>query len=122
MLKSKQIRNAGFTLIELLVVIAIISLLLAILLPALGKAKDQVRTIICRSNLKQWGVFFYLYTQDNDGKFMRGKQGSSIPGGGTWLLPLYEYYEGGGEKMRVCPVATKVAPTANPQANEGNSA
>ncbi len=82
MSKSKQIRNAAFTLIELLVVIAIISLLLAILLPALGKAKDQVRTIICRSNLKQWGVFFYLYTQDNDGRFMRGKQGSGVPGGG----------------------------------------
>ncbi len=95
MVKYKKIRNSAFTLIELLVVIAIIALLLAILLPSLRKAKDQVRTIICRSNLKQWGIFFYLYTQDNEGKFMTAKQGTGIPGGGTWLMPLLPYYEGG---------------------------
>lgn len=42
----------GFTLIELLVVIAIIALLLAILMPALRKAKESAREIICRANLR----------------------------------------------------------------------
>ena len=120
MLKYKRGKSRAFTLIELLVVIAIIALLLAILLPSLRKAKDQVRTITCRSNLKQWGIFFYLYTQENEGDFMTAKQGTGIPGGGTWLLPLLPYYEGGGEKMRVCPVAKVVAPTGNPQPNEGD--
>ena len=49
-------RHLGFTLIELLVVIAIIALLMAILMPALSKARDQARTIVCRSNLKQYGI------------------------------------------------------------------
>ena len=85
MLKYKKARNAAFTLIELLVVIAIIALLLAILLPSLRKAKDQVRTIICRSNLKQWGVFFYLYTQENEGNFMYGGEPRTEP---SWVIRL----------------------------------
>ena len=43
----------GFTLIELLVVIAIIALLLAILMPAMGRVKKQSRKVACQANLKQ---------------------------------------------------------------------
>jgi prepilin-type N-terminal cleavage/methylation domain-containing protein len=101
------VRNRkGFTLIELLVVIAIIALLLAILLPSLRAAKNQAKAVICKSNLNQWGKLFYLYTQDNDSKFMVWKD-SSEAGGGTWIVPLLPYYESGGEKARVCPMATK---------------
>ncbi len=57
-------RKKGFTLIELLVVISIIALLVAILMPALGKARDQAKASTCGSQLKQWGLAFYYYAED----------------------------------------------------------
>jgi prepilin-type N-terminal cleavage/methylation domain-containing protein len=54
-------RKKGFTLIELLVVIAIIGLLLAVIVPALRKAKDYARKVICQSNYKQIGVVLGTY-------------------------------------------------------------
>jgi prepilin-type N-terminal cleavage/methylation domain-containing protein/prepilin-type processing-associated H-X9-DG protein len=58
----------GFTLIELLVVIAIIALLISILLPALGQAREASRATVCLSNLKQIMAGFTLYAQDNRGR------------------------------------------------------
>lgn len=56
---------AGFTLIELLVVISIISLLISILLPALGKARDSARRIRCLTGVRQIGLGTIQYTHDN---------------------------------------------------------
>jgi prepilin-type N-terminal cleavage/methylation domain-containing protein len=65
-------RREGFTLIELLVVIAIIALLMAILMPALARVKEQARTTGCLANLRQWNFVSAMYTEDNDGKFWSG--------------------------------------------------
>jgi len=62
------IRRA-FTLIELLVVIAIIAVLMAIIMPALKKAKELGQGAACRANLKNYALGLYMYLGDNDEKF-----------------------------------------------------
>jgi general secretion pathway protein G len=59
--------KTGFTLVELLVVIGIISVLIAMLLPALNKARQAAKSIACQSNLKQVGTAFAMYYSDNRG-------------------------------------------------------
>ncbi len=56
----------AFTLIELLVVIAIIGIMGALLIPAVGKARENGRRAICANNLRQQGIAFYLFLDDND--------------------------------------------------------
>jgi prepilin-type N-terminal cleavage/methylation domain-containing protein/prepilin-type processing-associated H-X9-DG protein len=111
---------AGFTLIELLVVIAIIALLMSILMPALNKVKQQTKTVMCRSNLHQWGLVFGMYLNDHGGRFMSGYEWEELLPGGSgwddddaidhtgdhaWPLILIRYYQ--DQRLLRCPAATK---------------
>ncbi len=67
--RKSRLRAASFSLIELLVVIAIIAILAALLLPALGRTKEQARVSQCLSNLRQIGLAIRMYADDNGGTF-----------------------------------------------------
>ena len=104
MLLAKRFRmrkQNGFTLVELLVVISIVSLLMAILLPAFSRAKLQAKTIVCKSNLRQWGHSFDMYTKDNNGYFASGSSRK------MWTTFLKPYYK--DEELQLCPMAKKLA-------------
>lgn len=72
-------RTFGFTLIELLVVISIIALLIAMLLPAIKRAKESARMVECASMVRQLGLAFHMYSSDFDGWLP--------PFGGNWNPP-----------------------------------
>jgi prepilin-type N-terminal cleavage/methylation domain-containing protein/prepilin-type processing-associated H-X9-DG protein len=103
-------KRQGFTLIELLVVIAIIAILLAILMPALQKVKEQGKKIVCSNNQKQIGISFNMYGSENDNKLPLNQ-------GGYWLWDIaysttdYIMNTGGDKRTFYCPAD----PTKKPE-------
>jgi prepilin-type N-terminal cleavage/methylation domain-containing protein len=97
----------GFTLIELLVVIAIIALLMATLIPALARVREQAKQVACQSNLHEWALIFAMYTDDNNGYLMQGYAGrtATATGDDIWIGALRSFYS--EPKLRVCPTAIK---------------
>ncbi len=65
--RFESFRLRGFTLIELLVVVSIIALLIAILMPALGRARQSARKVACMSNVRQMGIACQEYLSEYDG-------------------------------------------------------
>lgn len=76
--KVGSFSEGGFTLVELLVVIAIIALLMAVLLPALNRAREQAKRIICMNDLRQLTIAWMGYAEANSDKLVNG-----APQGGT---------------------------------------
>ena len=123
--------SAGFTLVELLVVIGIIALLIAMLLPALNKARQQAKTVACLANLRSIGQSINIYAVNCKGSLPIGYYDGSVPVGspnvnyvnGTdWALLLMSNVLGKGDgtygtqngtdssslqSMFVCPAATE---------------
>jgi len=80
-------RSRAFTLIELLVVIATIAILMAILMPALNRAKDQAQRVHCISNIKTLTLGWLMYKDENDDKLVGGH---TNPGHWVDRPPNYE--------------------------------
>ncbi len=82
-MKTKSTKSNGFTLIELLVVISIIAVLMGIMMPALGKAREVAKNAMCRSNTKNMALAALLWSEDNNGWALpglwdRGNDGDSL--------------------------------------------
>ena len=76
-------KRQTFTLIELLIVVAILGILTSLLLPTLGKARKTARGSVCLNNLKQIGIGYSLYADDNDQSILPAGFSSSLWDGVT---------------------------------------
>ncbi|WP_432799183.1 type II secretion system protein [Poriferisphaera sp. WC338] len=105
--KHAQVNFAsGFTLIELLVVISIISLLVAILLPALSAAREAGRTVSCLSTVRQMSYALTIYASDNKDYIPMASQDNAPNDLDPWWKLLRDdYLEGDKEGAMMCPNA-----------------
>lgn len=101
----RSTRPDAFTLVELLVAIGIITLLIALLLPGLSRARDQATTVSCQNNMRQLALLTAVYANDNNGGLPFSTTDNSLPGrGGT---PWYIYIQKNTpEQARYCPGQT----------------
>jgi prepilin-type processing-associated H-X9-DG protein len=75
-----------------------------ILMPALDSRPRYARVIVCKNNLKQWGIIFAMYCIDNNERFSPGTAGNSERD--DWLISLKSYYKD-KEEILICPSAKK---------------
>src|SRR3954463_10528053 len=97
-------RPQAFTLVELLVVIGIIAMLIAILMPALGKARRQARTAQCSSNQRQLGVAYQMYLSSFKNRGFPYAQTYDL----FWMSVIKPYH-GNNAPVRWCPEASELS-------------
>ena len=109
----------GFTLIELLICVSIIAILVAMLLPALSRAKFIARQTVCLNQQKQWGLALHSYASENNAKFPSDMGDTLNIGWNTidvdWTFHDY-FFEGPNKfpfEMRFCPFKAEEAKTTS---------
>ena len=112
--QSAAFQATAFTLIELLVVIAIIAILAAMLLPALGSAKEAGKRIACLNDLRQLSLSAQLYVGDNQGFYPPRSETN------RWSNVLYDDY-GKNVKMLICPTDRATPPPVTNGSSPSNN-
>jgi prepilin-type processing-associated H-X9-DG protein len=86
--QQRHRRGEGFSIVELIVVIGIIAILVALLMPALQRARVQARAVACRSNMRQIGQAMLIYANDNGGWLFPPDHGLDVPLNQRWFLAV----------------------------------
>ena len=85
--------TGGFTLIELLVVIAVITILVAIIVPCLQGARRRAGAVACQARLRQWGLAFRMYLDENQGRWFSSRpSGHSVELSGRWIRGIQPFW------------------------------